>query len=63
LAHGPGHADGGVKVKNFEEKSANGMLEKSWTVQGVVPGRGTGGSAVAVLAEPICNPGAGMTWE
>ena len=61
LAQGPGQADGGVKVKNFDEKSAKGILENSVTVQGVVSGRGTVGSAVAVFADPICNPGAGMT--
>jgi hypothetical protein len=29
--------------------------EKSWTVQGCVAGRDTGGSAVTVLGEPICG--------
>lgn len=62
LAHGPGHAAAGAKENNFGEKSLKAMLLKSGTTQGVVSGRGTGGSAVAVLAEPICEPGAGMAW-
>src|ERR1051326_4256048 len=58
LAHGPGHA--GVKENGLGEKSANAKLLKSVTTQGVVSGRATGGSAVAVFAEPITNPGGGM---
>jgi hypothetical protein len=44
------------------EKSAKAKLLKSVTTQGVVSGRATGGSAVAVLAEPITNPGGGIGW-
>src|SRR3954452_23217088 len=60
FAHGPGHDAGGVKVNGLGEKSANWTLEKSCTAQGVVCGRGTGGSAVAVLDEPTtwARPGA-----
>jgi hypothetical protein len=32
----------------------------SETTQGTVLGRGTGGSAVAVLGDPICKPGDGI---
>jgi hypothetical protein len=39
-------------VNGFGEKSAKARLEKSCTAHGVVAGRGTGGSAVAVLDEP-----------
>jgi hypothetical protein len=60
LAHGPGHA--GVKENGLGEKSAKAKLLKSVTTQGVVSGRATGGSAVAVLAEPIINPGGGIGW-
>lgn len=60
LAHGPGHAAGGVKENNLGEKFAKAILLKSETTHGVVPGRGTGGSAVAVLADPICKPGGGI---
>lgn len=60
LAQGPGHCAGGVTEKGFGEKSANVIAVKSGTVQGVVLGLVTGGSAVAVLADPIVKPGAGM---
>src|SRR6478735_5371229 len=60
LAHGPGHA--GVKENGLGEKSAKAKLLNSVTTQGVVLGRATGGSAVAVLAEPITNPGGGIGW-
>jgi hypothetical protein len=60
LAHGPGHA--GVKENGLGEKSAKEKLLNSVTTQGVVSGRATGGSAVAVLAEPITNPGGGIGW-
>src|ERR1051326_1833458 len=60
LAHGPGQA--GVKENGLGEKSANAKLLKSVTTQGVVSGRAMGGSAVAVLAEPITNPGDGIGW-
>ena len=60
LAHGPGHA--GVKENGLGEKSAKAKLLKSVTTQGVVSGRAMGGSAVAVLAEPITSPGAGIGW-
>lgn len=62
LAHGPGQAAGGVTEKGLGEKSAKATLLNSVTTQGVVLGRGTGGSAVAVLPEPITNPGEGMGW-
>src|SRR4029077_13585945 len=58
LAHGPGHA--GVKENGFGEKSAKAKLLNSVTTQGVVLGRAIGGSAVAVLAEPITSPGGGI---
>jgi hypothetical protein len=60
LAQGPGHAAGGVKENNFGEKSANAMFVNRDTTHGVVAGRGTGGSAVAVFADPICNPAEGI---
>jgi hypothetical protein len=60
LAHGPGHA--GLKENGLGEKSAKAKLLKSVTTQGVVSGRATGGSAVAVLPEPITNPGGGIGW-
>src|SRR3954447_4974965 len=60
LAHGPGHA--GVKENGLGEKSAKAKLLKSVTTHGVVSGRATGGSAVAVLAEPITSPGGGIGW-
>src|SRR5579859_1035347 len=60
LAHGPGHA--GVKENGLGEKSAKAKLLNSVTTQGVESGRATGGSAVAVLAEPITNPGGGIGW-
>src|SRR5215831_2478204 len=53
FAHGPGQAAGGVYWKVLGLKSANLKLLNSETTQGVVFGRGTGGSAVAVLGEPI----------
>src|SRR5215469_2417523 len=55
FAHGPGQAAGGVYWKGLGLKSANLKLLNSETTQGVVFGRGTGGSAVAVLGEPICS--------
>jgi hypothetical protein len=60
LAHGPGQPEGGVKENGLGEKSANATLLNKGTMQGVVLGRGTAGSAVAVLAEPITSPGGGM---
>jgi hypothetical protein len=60
LAHGPGQPEGGVKENGLGEKSANATLLNKETTQGVVVGRGTVGSAVAVLAEPITSPGGGM---
>src|SRR5579864_157528 len=60
LAHGPGQA--GVKENGLGEKSAKAKLLNSVTTQGVVLGRATGGSAVAVLPEPITNPGGGIGW-
>jgi hypothetical protein len=44
------------------EKSAKAKLLKSVTTHGVVSGRATGGSAVAVLPEPITKPGGGIGW-
>jgi hypothetical protein len=60
LAHGPGHAAGGVNENGLGEKSAKAKLLNSVTTQGTVLGRETGGSAVAVFAEPITNPGDGI---
>src|SRR4029077_8422600 len=60
LAHGPGHA--GVKENGLGEKFAKATLLNSVTTQGVVLGRAMGGSAFAVLAEPITNPGDGIGW-
>jgi hypothetical protein len=60
LAHGPGQA--GVKENGLGEKSAKAKLLNSVTTQGVVSGRAMGGSAVAVLPEPITNPGGGIGW-
>jgi hypothetical protein len=60
LAHGPGHA--GVNENGLGEKSAKAKLLNSVTTQGVVLGRATGGSAVAVLPEPITSPGGGIGW-
>src|SRR5215467_457425 len=60
FAHGPGQDAGGANENNLGEKFAKAILLKSCTTQGVVRGRGTGGSAVAVLGEPICKPGSGM---
>jgi hypothetical protein len=44
------------------EKSAKAKLLNSVTTQGVVLGRAMGGSAVAVLPEPITSPGGGIGW-
>jgi hypothetical protein len=60
LAHGPEHA--GVNENGLGEKSAKAKLLNSVTTQGVVLGRAMGGSAVAVLPEPITNPGGGIGW-
>jgi hypothetical protein len=60
LAHGPGHV--GLKENGLGEKSAKAKLLNSVTTQGVVLGRAIGGSAVAVLPEPITSPGGGMGW-
>src|SRR5260221_2685102 len=60
LAQGPGQSVGGVKENAWREKSAKTKFVNSGTTQGVVAGRVTGGSAVAVLADPICNPGGGI---
>src|SRR5579859_7117790 len=62
LAHGPGQPAAGVKENGLGEKSAKEKLLNSVTTQGVVLGRAMGGSAVAVLAEPITNPGDGIGW-
>src|SRR5579871_5051415 len=62
LAHGPGHPAGGVKENGLGEKSAKTKLLNNVTTQGVVAGRGRVGSAVAVLPEPITNPGGGIVW-
>jgi hypothetical protein len=63
LAHGPGHPVGGINVKTLGEKLLKAMLLKSAATQGTVSGRGTGGSAVAVLPDPITSPGAGIGCE
>jgi|SRR5882724_1317441 len=60
LAQGPGQSAGGVKENAWSEKSAKVKPLNRVTTQGVVAGRVTGGSAVAVLADPITNPGGGM---
>jgi hypothetical protein len=60
LAQGPGHA--GEKENGLGEKSAKAKLLNSVTTHGVVLGRATGGSAVAVLPEPITDPGGGIGW-
>src|SRR6185312_1793640 len=60
LAQGPGQPAGGVNENGLGEKSAKAKLLNSVTTHGVVFGRGTGGSAVAVLAEPITRPGGGI---
>src|SRR5215472_6880857 len=60
LAHGPGQPAGGTNGKNLGEKLLKAMLLKSSTTHGTVSGRGTGGSAVAVLADPITSPGGGI---
>src|SRR5260221_13485557 len=60
LAQGPGQSAGGVKKNAWSEKSAKANPLNSDTTQGVVAGRVTGGSAVAVFADPICSPGGGM---
>src|SRR5215469_2463638 len=53
LAHGPGQFSGGAYWNGLMLKSANSRFEKSWTTQGFSFGCDTGGSAVAVLPEPI----------
>src|SRR5215471_12960514 len=64
LAHGPGQPAGGRNVKNLGEKLLKAMLLKSSTTHGVVSGRGTGGSANAVLADPITSACDGLDcWE
>src|SRR5690348_5370748 len=60
FCHGPGQSAGGVKVNGLGLKSAKTSLLKSVTTHGIVSGRGTAGSAVAVLADPITRPGTGM---
>src|SRR5581483_5847757 len=60
LAHGPGQSAGGANENGLGEKSAKAKLLNSVTTHGVVLGRGTGGSAVAVLPEPITRPGGGI---
>src|SRR5579864_1153960 len=57
FAQGPGQAAGGVYENVFGLKSANCRFENSSTVQGVVGGRGTGGSAVTVFGEPMVGAG------
>src|SRR5215471_9460812 len=64
LAHGPGQPAGGRNEKNLGEKLAKAMLLKSSTTHGTVFGRGTGGSANAVLADPITSACDGLDcWE
>src|SRR5216684_1737424 len=53
FAHGPGQSLGGAYANSFGVKSANLKSLKSCTTQGLVRGRGTGGSAVAVFGDPI----------
>src|SRR5579864_9634830 len=53
FAHGPGQSAGGVKLKGTGSKLSNSALFRSWTMQGVVDGRGTVGSAVTVFEEPM----------
>src|SRR5215471_3169204 len=60
LAHGPGQPAGGRNVKNLGEKLLKAMLLKSSTTHGTVFGRGIGGSANAVLADPITSPDDGL---
>jgi hypothetical protein len=60
LAQGPGQPAGGANENGLGEKSAKAKLLNNVTTHGVVFGRGTGGSAVAVLAEPITKPGGGI---
>src|SRR6266702_7009880 len=60
LAHGPGQPAGGAKENAWSEKSANTNPVNNGTTQGVVAGRVTGGSAVAVFADPITSPGGGI---
>jgi hypothetical protein len=62
LAQGPGHPEGGVKENGLGEKSAKAKLLNKVTTQGVVLGRASAGSAVAVLPEPITSPGGGIGW-
>jgi hypothetical protein len=60
LAHGPGQPVGGKNVKNLGEKLLKAMLLKRSATHGTVSGRDTGGSAVAVLPDPITSPGDGI---
>jgi hypothetical protein len=55
LAHGPGQPAGGVNENGLGLPFSGPTLEKSCTTHGVVLGRVSGGSAVAVFAEPICS--------
>src|ERR1700688_1095075 len=52
FAHGRGQAAGGANWYGFGEKSAKLTPVKSGTTHGVVRGRGTGMSAVAVFELP-----------
>src|SRR5258706_15187063 len=52
FAHGAEQPAGGANVNSLGEKSANVTLVNSGTTHGVVFGTATGGSAVAVLADP-----------
>src|ERR1700690_3854150 len=54
--HGAGQFAGGVYEKVWALKSANLSLSKRTTWQGLVFGCCTGGSAMAVLEEPIVRP-------
>src|SRR5215472_11174503 len=60
LAHGPGQPAGGTNGKNLGEKLLKAMLLKSSTTHGTVFGRGTEGSANAVLADPITSADDGV---
>jgi hypothetical protein len=62
MAHGPGHAAGGVKENGLGEKSAKTKLLNKVTTHGVVLGRARVGSAVAVFPVPTTKPGGGMAW-
>src|ERR1700682_2318014 len=59
---GPGQAAAATYANDWGEKSANFTSVKSRTRQGVERGRGTGGSAVAGLAEPIVGGVTGAGW-